>query len=1087
MTDALFDLDDFVEEPTPRVPLSATEIAERLGLPTPTEQQRAVIESPLEPRIVVAGAGSGKTETMAARVVWLVANGHVALSEVLGLTFTRKAAGELAARIQQRVAQLSEHGLGPEIDAFEAPAISTYNAFANTIFRENAVRIGQEGDAQVLSEASAWQLARHVVLTKGDDRLADLEKSPDQITTAVLDLSRAMAENVADGLDVVDYAAELLALRELPTGSARVKAALRSSLVAPFAAVAALEPLVALAEEYAAEKRRRGLIEFSDQVALALRIVETAPVVTEEHRRRYRVVLLDEYQDTSVVQTRLLSRLFGGHPVMAVGDPHQSIYGWRGASAANLGRFANDFGAVDPHPFALSTSWRNPRLVLDAANTIVAPLSAGVAVERLGARPGAAEGSVEVAFAQTVDDEARAVARWFAERMRGAGSPPSAALLCRSVKNVDRFTSALDDAGIPYHVLGLGGLLSEPVVVDLVSTLRVLYHPTAGPELVRLLSGARWRIGPRDLVGLKHVAAWLARRDHRHAPLDDDVRGMLRSSVAEGEAPSLVDALDFVTTAPADYGVLAGISAVGLERMRDAGRTLTALRARTGLALADLVRVVVQELRLDIEVLAGAHPEAGIAALDALEEQISGFTALDPSAGLGAFLAWLQEAEQRDRLAPRSEEAEAGTVQILTIHGAKGLEWDLVAIPRLVEGELPDAPRTKKGWLAFGELPFAFRGDHLELPTFHWRGAEHQGELADALGEFEQQIADRHAEEQRRLAYVAVTRAREQLLLTGAFWSTQKSSRGPSRFLHELREVGVIPADALPDAPDEEENPLADGASRTVWPRDPLGGRRSRVERAAAAVTAADPGAETPWDAEIELLLAERDAAGRAPVLDVPTRIPASRFKDWVTDPEQVAARLARPMPERPYRQTRLGSRFHLWLEARFAAGGGALLDERLVLPGNDVLDAEADELDGAELPGEGSDLLEVDDDRLEELVRIFEGSEFAARSPVEVETEIHLVLEGRILICRLDAVFEEDGRFEVVDWKTGRPPKDDADLELKQLQLSLYRLAYATWRGVPVESVDACFYYVADDVVIRPERLHTEPELRALVSRAFS
>ena len=165
------------ERPRPSRALSAADIAEALRLPIPTPQQQAVIEAPLRPAIVVAGAGSGKTETMANRVVWLLANGHVRVPEILGLTFTRKAAGELAGRIRTRIEQLVASGVTEvEFDPFDAPAVATYNAFANAIFRENALLIGREPESAVLSEASAWQLARRLVVTSTDDRLVELDR-----------------------------------------------------------------------------------------------------------------------------------------------------------------------------------------------------------------------------------------------------------------------------------------------------------------------------------------------------------------------------------------------------------------------------------------------------------------------------------------------------------------------------------------------------------------------------------------------------------------------------------------------------------------------------------------------------------------------------------------------------------------------------------------------------------------------------------------------------------------------------------------------------------------------------------------------
>jgi DNA helicase-2/ATP-dependent DNA helicase PcrA len=1064
--------------------ISAVEIAQTLGLPTPTVQQQAVIEAPLAPAIVVAGAGSGKTETMANRVVWLLANGHVNVSEILGLTFTRKAAGELALRIRKRIEQLVVSELTDiEFDPFDAPTVATYNSFANAIFRENALLLGREPESAVLSEASAWQLARRLVVASTDDRLVELEKSVDLVTSAVISLSRALSENVADAADVERMTERFCELAELPTGSGRVKE-MYASVRSAIGVVGSLPPVLDLAEQFAAEKVRRGFVEYSDQVALALRVSERVPTVVDDYRARYKVILLDEYQDTSVVQTRLLSTLFAGQSVMAVGDPHQSIYGWRGASAANLGRFALDFtGERDGAArYALSTSWRNPVSVLDAANTLVEPLSAAspVHVERLAPRPGAEAGELDTRFEQTVSDEAAAVAEWLGQRLRQRdeqGRVPSAAVLCRSLKKIDPFTSALAERGIPFHVLGLGGLLEQPVIADLVSAMRVMHDPTAGSELIRVLTGARWRIGPKDIATLRSVASWLAARDHRFKELDPTVRERLRQSVAGDESASLVDALDFVVEAPETHTQLAGFSPAGLARMRAAGRRLDYLRSRVGLDLLDLVTLVQQELLLDIEVAANESAQLGQASLDAFAEQVSSYLASDDQATLGSFLSWLAEAERRDNLAPRSEEPEPGTVQILTIHGSKGLEWDIVAVPRMVDGEMPGGPRSKKGWLEFGALPYEFRGDATELPLLAWRTAASQKEVDDAVKAFEEEIVERHAAEQRRLVYVAVTRAKRSLLLSGSYWSTQTRPRGPGAFLLELQAAGLIADEAFPDCDDPDENPYTLDTQTVLWPLDPLGSRSDRVRAAAAAVERAlerGAGGGGVYAHDIDLLLAERTrAADAAGLVELPTRIPASRFKDYVTDPASVAATLRRPMPERPYRQTRLGTLFHSWVEQRYGTVGGSA----------DEIDAVATELDDP--AGE-----QLEADQLAALQATFAASEWADRRPDEVEIEIHVTLAGQVVVCKLDAVYPAvDGEHDVqiVDWKTGKAPRDAEDLERKQLQLALYRLAYSRYAGIDPERIDAVFYFVADDLVVRPERIHSEDELTALWSSTTS
>ncbi|PPI19317.1 ATP-dependent DNA helicase [Rathayibacter sp. AY1B6] len=982
----------------------------------------------------------------------------------------------------RRIDQLGAAGLLPLApgqttpDPFEAATVSTYNAFANTIFRDNAALIGREGDATVLSEASAWHLARGVVADTADPRILEVEAGIDRLTDLVVSLAHDLADNLADPAAVAAFAEDFLRLGELPRGGSG--SGLYRELEKALQAVGALPVLTALAERFQETKAERGFVEFSDQVALALRIVDRVPRIVDEHRARYRVVLLDEYQDTSVLQTRLLSRLFAGQGVMAVGDPHQSIYGWRGASAEGLGRFGTDFGGAGR--FSLSTSWRNGRRVLTAANAIVEPLSAGsaVAVDTLSAGPQASEHPVELTFPETIEEEADDVAAWFAGRLHQSAEPPSAAVLFRVRAHMDRFAAALAKHGVRYHILGIGGLLRQPEIADLVAALTVVEDPAAGSELVRLLAGARWRLGVRDLKALRDLASWLAARDHAHRLLPEEVRERMRASVTEGEGGSIIEALDFIAArrpgddGRIDHSALGGFSAEGLRRLHEAGTLFARLRARAGLDLLDFVTLVEQELGLDIEVEANESRGDGRANLEAFREAVAGYLQTDDrGAGTGSslrgFLRWLVLADKRDGLAPRPEDPEPGTVQLLTIHGSKGLEWDLVAVPRMVDGELPGTPvEGFRGWVRLGAMPYAFRGDAAELPDLAWRGCSTQKEVVDAIGAFGDTLRERNEAEERRLAYVAVTRARHHLLLSGSWWAGQAKPRGPGVFLRDLEEAGTIPP--LPTEPASEENPLERAPRTFRWPHDPLGSRGDRVRAAAARVCSAEPALLGARGDDIRLLLAERAvrlAGGERTPL--PTRIPASRFKDIVSTPDEVAAQLRRPMPERPYRQTRLGTTFHSWVENRFGVQGGA-----------EAVDTFPDELDDA---GPAS----VEQERLDALIATFERSEWADRRPEAVEIEIHLQLAGHVVVCKLDAVYPTEDGVQIVDWKTGRAPKDAADLELKQFQLALYRLAYSRWRGVPLESVDAVFYFVADDLVLRPERFYSERELAESLSSA--
>lgn len=1150
--------------------ISAVDIAAALGQPSPTPAQQRVIEAPPEPALVVAGAGSGKTETMSGRVVWLVANGHVRRDEVLGLTFTRKAAGELAERIGSRLAVIDEYGrrgLLPHLadivrsdalrrvdaaapgrhrdlvraqvldelavshgtgwdpatpraaeDLMIRPRVSTYNAFADGIVREHAARIGRDPDVAMLSQAASWMLAREVVLRSD---LPELESIDFALGTVIDAVQRLAGE-------ALDHRADLALAERIAVDQALAFAPYRSNADVEKAAtnLLSLPTLAALVRDYIAEKDRRGVLDFADQVGGAYDIVESAPDVRAELREQHRVVLLDEYQDTSVIQTRFLAELFRDCAVMAVGDPHQSIYGWRGASADNLYAFSSTFASsASTQTYSLMTSWRNDRGILDIANKILEPLQRpGLDVPPLEPRPGVGEGAVGVRFPFTVDDEAAEVAEWFAERRaahdaRAAGRSPSGsahtgAILFRSKRHMQTFAGALAARGIPHRILGLGGLLATPEVVDVVSTLRVVHDPTAGSALIRLLTGPRFGVGVADMAALYDLGRSLAERDTAMTPLPEEVRARLRSSRGADEAVSIIDAVDVVRAVRDDYRMLEGITSDGRSRIRAAGEMLERLRRASSQPIPELIRLIELELRLDIELAANeTRGPARIAAtqLRAFADEVRAFLAADERGTIGSLLAWLEKAESTDELMPRPEPPEPGVVQLLTIHGSKGLEWDAVAVVRLVADELPSRVSDTSGWFGFGVVPFALRGDSDALPQFRWDPEEAIGDEPDpvkrqklaqaslsggatkanphggALRRFKDSYRAYQQQEERRLAYVAVTRARTDLLLSGAHWAGQKAPRTPSPFLVEAIDVcGLDPIDPV----DPTENPYEGPGSTLRWPLDPLGARRGVVTAAAAAVDEAVRAGAAEPSIELARLLAERAARQRGADAVAPTRVPASRFKDYVTDFTGTLSTIVRPMPERPYRQTRLGTLFHAWVEQRSElVGVGSRVDEALWELDEDELSPEPPLVAGESVAQSGTSADAAD---LAVLQETFERSEWGRLKPIAVEIEIDFALgaglaghdehsEAHIVICKLDAVYRREdrgGRIEIVDWKTGKAPRTDQEREERMLQLALYRLAYHRRFGVPLEDIDVALYYVGDDLIMRGDRVYSEEEL---------
>lgn len=1041
---------------------SAHDIAQALKLYAPTQEQAAVIEAPANGVYrVIAGAGSGKTETMAMRVVWLVANGHVAAQEVMGLTFTRKAAAELGHRIGSRLQALHVAGIGPASDEFERPTVSTYNSFAARLYREHASLLGLDQDATVLSEASAWGLARQVVTSSKSGELANWDLSVNEITRMVRLLGSRMAENSLQPSKLEDFVSEFRTLQDLPAGGTGAYRDVDTWV----ATVESLTTLVGLVDAYTEAKRARGVLEFSDQVALARQIVATHQSVRDDVVTSHKVVLLDEYQDTSVAQTALLSALFVDCPVMAVGDPHQAIYGWRGASSSNLQDFGNAFSSRGATAFSLQTSWRNGRNILDLANHLAKPLTdlPGPTVGVLKPSETASAHPVEVLFEESVHGEAQRVAQWLAHQLRATGEDVSAAILLRQRRHQRLFVDALTERGIPVHVLGIGGLLDDPGVVDVVCTLRILANAQAETELVRLLTGGRWRLGVADVAALATTARWLRGRDHAGNALPEEQATLVKEALVSLDYAGLMDAVAFIVKTPESHHQRKLYSPEGLARLGDVHHTLARI-AQSGITAVDeLIPVIERELRLDIEILAHPKRASRLAAREALMEAVHNFVAVSDDPSARGFVRWLEEAELRDNLTPRVEPPQPGCVQVLTIHGAKGLEWDVVAIPRLVDDELPGSLRDSKGWLSRGELPYAFRGDRDTLPDFAWRGASTRKEAIAAFAEFTDDVKAHRLAEDRRLMYVALTRAKHRVLLSGSFWAHQQKPRTPSLFLREASEAGLL--EALPLAPATETPPEAIDGRDNVWPNDPLGARREVVARAAALVEKSMDTPAEPHDEAVRLLGARRERGG---LLDrnlvLPVRLPASSLEHLARDPKGYASELARPLPRAPHQAALLGTLFHSYVEQRLGS----------TVPGPLV-----------EMGDWGEEPTQVGS--FDQWKKKFEASEFAHHTPVAIETELHVSLAGHLIICKIDAVFETPTGVRIVDWKTGKKPSTPEEVEAKSIQLAAYRVAWSEWSGMALEHVQASFWFVEDEALVTPDRLLDRDGLEHIVAEAKS
>ncbi|WP_462417149.1 UvrD-helicase domain-containing protein [Kytococcus sp. Marseille-QA3725] len=1089
----------------PEMRWSAAGLADVLGQHRPTPEQAAVIECGQPAQLVVAGAGSGKTETMAARVVWLVANRVVRPDQVLGLTFTRKAAAELTERLGARLDALARAGV-LDAEGLQPPVVSTYNAWSGGIVAEHGLRVGIEPGVRVLSAVEAWQGVTDLVTTWPGD-LPEGLTSIESVVRGVLTLAGQMGDHLVTGDQVL---AELDRLdRQLEGVAPNRQGRVYADVQAAHRTLAARRALVPLVERWQELKAERQVIEFSDQTRFSAVLAAEHPAVGRVERARSRAVLLDEFQDTTEAQLSVVRGVFAGHPglsVTAVGDPHQSIYGFRGASARTMESFVESFGAVQR---SLSTSWRNSREVLEVANTIAAPLrsSSTLDLPQLTPRPGAEDGpAVTAERLETPDEEAFAGAAWLARHWRPG--EVGAAVLCRKRSQFAPVTEALEAAGLPYEVVGLGGLLLVPEVADVRALLGVVDDPTRGDHLMRLLTGPAARLGAADLVGLH---AWRRELERRW-----DARP------AEGEGPAgrrdhaqlAVTLLDAVLT-PVDPGWTGprgeAVGELARARLADLAEAVTQCLHAQHRGVGELALVAEQALGVDVELASrpDVPPQRARAHLEAFHEHVATFAeSRTREASLTALMGWLSAAEEHEgALEPGTVEVDPHAVQVLTVHASKGLEWDAVWVPGLVAGTFPQGtgqvraegeewvprPATDSAWWApaSGQLPFGLRGDAPALPGWSLPPDAEKADFDAVQRDFALANGRQALAEERRLAYVAVTRARRLLHLTSAVWGSTTSPTPASDFITEaLPHCEVGRWDEMPPTDPVPENPVTATAVTAVWPRERADDRVHHAHATAAAEvgTALDtpPGAEPGWGAldeearrellafreDTRLLLAERD---RAELVDrrAPQHVSTSALVALARD---AGARrfLARPVPTPPARAARRGTDFHTWVEAQWRPGQlfDPLEDEPTLV----------DEPVPADEPG--ADGAATGADRLRES---FRASEWATRTPAWVELPLQTTVGGTTVRGRADAIFpatpaeQEQGlEWVVVDWKTSSAPRE-SDARAAAVQLACYRRAFAAWRGIEEAAVGGAFFHAGNGVTLRPE-LPAGAELERLV-----
>jgi DNA helicase II / ATP-dependent DNA helicase PcrA len=649
-------------------------------------QQRAAVLHAGGPLLIVAGAGSGKTRVLTHRIAYLLAEREVSPNEILAITFTNKAAGEMAARVASLVGDRRARAMW----------VMTFHSACVRILRREATRFGYPSNFSIYDAADSQRL---MALVCRELELDSRQFPPKSMASQVSNLKN----------ELVDY----------ETFSSRAQTAREK----------------ALAEAYAEYQRRlvaAGAMDFDDLIMVTVNLFQAFPDVAEAYRRRFRHVLVDEYQDTNHAQYVLIRELVSGggglfsrtsgtddadsvppSELCVVGDADQSIYAFRGATIRNIVEFEEDY--PDATVILLEQNYRSTQNILAAANAVVS--------RNLGRKPknlwsDAGAGPPIVGYvADNEHDEAAFVAEEV-DRLSdaGAATPGQVAVFYRTNAQSRVFEEVFIRVGLPYRVVGGVRFYERKEVRDLLGYLRLIANPADEVSLRRVLNVPKRGIGDR---AEEYVAAFAARQRITFAEA-------LRSP---GDVPGL---------ATRSATAIAGFNAL-IDELRE--------QARSNGPVAELVEAVLDKTGYQVS-LETSQDLQDATRVENLQEMVNVAREWDASpAGedggtLADFLERVSLVADADQI-PDGED-HGGMVTLMTLHTAKGLEFPVVFLTGMEEEIFP-----------------------------------HQQSLTDK----------KQLEEERRLAYVGITRAEERLYLTRAAartWWGRPAFHSPSRFLSEI-------------------------------------------------------------------------------------------------------------------------------------------------------------------------------------------------------------------------------------------------------------------------------------------------------------
>jgi len=925
----------------------------------PSAEQREILDLGLASVRIRAGAGTGKTTTVAMVIANLIENHDVDPEQILGITFTNKAAAELSARVRE----LTDVEPGRQVE------VHTYHGFAAQILSEFGAIADVNTRVRVITPTFARQIMRETFHHTSFSHL-------DITQVRTLDRVRKLGDRLGDHLLGPE---DLLATQVDPDDTTW----------------GARREMASVLEQYSRDKRRLGVVDYGDLVTLSTRILTRHPDLALAIRDRYRAVVLDEYQDTNPAQRVMLTTIFGGaFPVVAVGDEDQTIYEWRGASAENFESFATHFGG-QVFDRELTVNRRSAQPILDVANVVrkkANPLSEDL-VSSLGDTPS----EIVTFWASDAVAEAHWIAARF-EELHEAGSKWSdMAVLFRKNKDFSLVLDALGRRDIPVEVANVGGLFSVPEVADLRAWLTIIERPEDSAAVAQILFGSRFRLGLADLAPLTR---WVAKSRPDERTEDPTPVTLMEAAEAVTEISGL---------RPETVGALKRFLSIYRDVLTDS----------QGQSLVEICRTVLDRSRSwqDIDALPSNARLTARLNLHRLLDLADDWSPLKGRPSLAAFLDYLEAmedepTEELDSAHLSGEEA----VTLVTVHRAKGLEWETVAVPAVTRGNFPSGSGQFPDPVRFAEyLPVDMRIDSV------LDGLPADRKDRDAF------LRNQHALQEWRVAYVALTRAKTRLLVTGAYWyglpEPAIKPKTPSDLFEIVRDhpssfdagfADPSPRPSLLRFPERTSNP--DPLFSSGW-EDALRSEVTDPGSIGALAEELDFSDEhtRKVDETIDRLFTLAEPSGDPDAQSSPV-VSVTGLVTYAQCPKRFFWTTVDPLPRKPNPAATHGSEVHRRIE----------LHQRGQIPfeefSPELYDVETGEGDSA--PGAYATYLDS---------RFADGRAALIEVPFSIDLPNGYRARGRI-----DAVYVDDDNWEVVDFKSGRPREDDS----RVVQLQAYAVA---------------------------------------------